>query len=182
MYGGGTQNEPPAESNYKKLANIYNIMFWAGGARVLANGVNIGGYENIMKMIFPEDSYGYINILTLKITKENNNHVEDNKKGELLRKDILNWIESSKPKLKEEADAENVTQANFEATYNNVNDFFFYLNEGVYRNIWILAQKAAEEKAQKAAEEEAKATSGGKKKTRRRNKSKRKRKSRRARR
>ena len=159
------------QSNYDMIVDINNtINRVPGGARVLANGVNIGGYQYIMQMIFPTDSYGYINILTDKIKIDHKTPVEDHEKGRLLKTDILRWLEASKfSLLKTEADAENVPAEKFEATYNNVKDFFYYLNEGVYLNIWNIAEKA-------------KNKTGGKKKTRRRKKSKRKRKSRRARR
>ena len=143
---------------------------------MLANGVNIGGYEYIMQMIFPTDSYGYINILTDKM-KLDNRIVTDENKGRLLKTDILRWLQASKLELKGEA--AKVPAKEFEATYRNVYFFFYYLNEGVYLNIWTLAEKARKEAESR---KEAEATSGGKKKTRRRKKSKRKRKSRRARR
>ena len=168
---------PAPQSNYDNLALIYSDMNKIpGGARSVANVINVGGYQYIMQKIFPKTSYGYINTLTAKIALdqglESKLDVNNEVKGKLLKDEIMKWIKASRPQLEDEA--ENVTQEKFEAAYNNVFYFFNYLNDGVYLNIWNIAQKAAEEKAKPA--------SGGKKKTRRRKKSKRKRKSRRARR
>jgi hypothetical protein len=119
------------QSNYDNLALIYRDMNKIpGGARSLANVINVGGYQYIMQKIFPKTSYGYINTLTAKIALdqglESKLDVNDEVKGKLLRKDILNWIKASKPQLEDEAkENKDVTQENFEAAYNNVKDFFF---------------------------------------------------------
>jgi hypothetical protein len=158
-------------SNYDIIADMNKTINRVPiGARLLANGINIGGYQSIMEMIFPTNSYGYVNMLTDKIKIDHKTPVEEHEKGRLLKSDILRWLEVSKYKLlKPEADVDKVSTEEFEATYNNVYNFFNYLNDGVYLNIWNIAEKTEP-------------TSGGKKKTRRRKKSKRKRKSRRARR
>ena len=107
---------------------------------------------------------------------EHNYSISDQSKGSVLRLSIANFFAASKDLLFEEAKIKNVSKEEFDKTYKNVKNFIYTLNNGVYRVIWTLAEKA--EKARKEAE----ATLGGKKKTRRRKKSKRKRKSRRARR
>jgi hypothetical protein len=154
--------ESSDQSNYEMLVDMNNTINSKGGAYALATAANIGGYMTVMKTVIPQDSYAYIKVLTDKIIIAKKGTIELNEKGNLLKNEIQEYLIASKSLL--QSDSKN--DKNFEATYKNVQNFFRYLNEGVYRNIWDIGNSP----------------NGGKKKTRRRNKSKRKRKSRRARR
>ena len=110
------------------------------------------------------------------IVLEHNSSINDQIKGSLLKRSIMNFFVASKDLLIEQAKIQRVSRREFETKYQTVKQFIENVNEGVYKNIWTLAVE--DEEARKKAE----ATLGGKKKTRRRKKSKRKRKSRRARR